>query len=428
MQFKDILARVVLNKVKGGALYIAIMVGIIIGIILVMFISLASFNQRTLTKHGQTSQLYFNLKSALEIAQSAYFTENNNGRWFKNTYNDDSIRVEKAYWGAYMLIVSETKNRHTSLYQAGLYGSAMSSDTGIVTSDKSRAIGMSGNVVLKANCYVSSAGIKPAFIEGQSYMGSGQNVSFIKAGPSQIQDIDQAFKNGILAQQREVSLSNDSLVQYIAQSMNQSFRRRTVLWETGAIHLKSINLSNNIKIVCHAGIELDSSCHFDNVLIVCDKVRFKQGFKGSVHVIARDSIIAEGSTEFLFPSSFVLSTDGQNTNDLKCIVLGEETKFSGGIIAFRSSEGEAGEKVFVKLNKSSEVNGLLYSADYLHVEGKLNANVFCNTLLLKTPSAVYENHILACEVDPRKFSHLISVPMVFKKTNRLLACKNCNDV
>jgi len=60
----------------------------------------------------------------------------------------------------------------------------------------------------------------------------------------------------------------------------------------------------------------------------------------------------------------------------------------------------------------------------MHVEGLVNATAICDKLLLKTPSAVYENHMLGCTVDPGKYAHLLAVPLVFAKRSKLTCCEN----
>jgi len=419
MKFK--LRSLIKVRVKGGALYISMMVGIVISVLLSMFILLAKFNQRQITNYVGSSQLYSNLKSALQIAQSDYFTEDKNNRWIKNENNDDSIKIKRSYWGAYYLIGTETKNRHQFLSHVRLYGSTMSSDTGLVVAENNRPLGLTGQVVFKANCYLSSAGIKPAFIEGQSYSGNGNNNAYIKKSPMQIPSIDESFSKGISFQQDQLITSNDSLVSAFSNYIAHSFKFRTVVIEASG-KLSGLTLKNNIKIVGANEISVDSSCHFENVLIIAKKVRFKHGFKGSVHVIASDSIICEKENVFEFPSSFVLKPS-DNNKLLSCIIIGEKSIFNGGMVAF-SSNSDEGSDVFIKLNATSEVNGYVYSSDYLHLEGKLNANVFCGRLLLKTPSAVYENHMMACEINPAKYSHILSVPSVCNKNGSLLLSKN----
>ncbi len=412
-------------KLKGGALFIAILVSIIIGIILCMFIMIANYNQRSVTVYSQSSQLYYNLQSAFEIAQSEYFTEEKNNRWIKNTFNDDSIKIKKMYWGAYLLITSQTKNRHQFLSQSGLYGTQMPSDTGLMVSDNGRPVGLSGAIVFKANCYLPKPGIKAAFIEGQSFLNSPKNAGFTKVSPMQIPMIDKDVVKGIELQQNNANVYLDSVVSGLPQIFSQTFNSKTVVWETNNSQLSNISLKNNIKIIAK-NIEIDNTCYLENVLIICEKIKFKEGFKGKVHVIASDSIITGKKCEFAYPSSFVILPKKELSTDLKSIELNEDCKFFGGILALNKNEDANDTKVFVKLNSKSEVNGFIYSANYLHLEGKANATIISDKLLLKTPSAVYENHILACEIDPKKYSHLLAVPLIFKKSGKLFCCQKMN--
>lgn len=412
-------------KLNGGALFIAILISIIIGIILCMFIMIANYNQRSVTVYGQTSQLYYSLKSAFEIAQSEYFTEDKNDRWIKNTVNDDSLKIKKLCWGAYLLITADTKNRHQSLSQSGLYGTAMPSDTGVIISDNGRPVGLSGAISFKANCYLPRGGIKAAFIEGQSFINAPQNAGFIKASPPQIPLADKDILKKIEFQQNNVNVYLDSIVSGLPQIFVRSFHSKTIVWDVSSGKLSNMNLKDNIKIV-GKNIEIDNTCYLENVLIICEKIKFKEGFKGKVHVIASDSIITGKKCEFLYPSSFVLLPKDDKSADLKWIEINEDCKFYGGILALNKNEDPNSSKVFVKLNAKSEVNGFIYSSNYLHLEGKVNATVICDKLLLKTPSAVYENHMLACEIDPKKYSHLLAVPFIFKKSAKLMCSQKMN--
>lgn len=413
------------HKLNGGALYIAIIVSIVIGVLLSMFILLAQYNQRNMIVFTQSTQLYYNLKSAFEIAQSNYFTSELNNKWFKNASNDDSIKIKKINWGSYLLIYAQTKNRHQSLSQAGLYGTYMNADTALMVSDNSRPIGLSGKIEFKANCYLPKAGIKPAFIEGQSYQNSSQNTAFVKSSNGSIPEINETILKG-LKEQFDVSVYNDSIVGQLPENIDHSFAAKTIVYEVGSGKLSSKHWRNNIKLICRNDLVVDSSCHLNSILIVCKKIKFKQGFKGSIHIIASDSIITEKKCEFLYPSSFTLLSKEDNSNNLKCILINEDCQFFGGIIAINQSKLVNDSKVFVKLNATCKINGLIYSSDYMHIEGQLNATLITNILLLKTPSAVYENHILGCEINPKKYSKILSVPLLFKTNSKLQCCKKVN--
>ncbi|PBQ30236.1 hypothetical protein CNR22_00165 [Sphingobacteriaceae bacterium] len=399
------------------------MVSVIIGITLTFFIMIANYNQRTITVYSQSAQLYLNLKSGLQIAQSAFFTAENNGSWMKNQVNEDSLRVRKINWGAYSLISVETKNRHHSLHQSGLYGTYMSADTALMISDNSRPVGMSGNISFKANCYLPAAGTKPAYIEGQSYVSSPQNAAFTKKSPYMIPQVSAEFLKGLQNQMTHLDLRLDSSVGMLPDTYKQSFRQKTLVWENASTHLRNLRLSDNIKLVCK-DIEVDSSNHFENILIVCNKVRFKKGFKGKVHVLASDSISMEEACTFEYPSSFVLLPETETTG-FNYIEFNKDCFFFGGIVAV-SQQSEKASKVFIKFHSAGEVNGFVYCSDFVHLEGKINATVIANKLLLKTPSAVYENHLLSCEMNPKKYADLLAIPLVFNTNSKILCSEYLN--
>jgi len=414
------------KKLKGGALFISVMLSVIIGCILTLFILVTTYNQRNVTVFAQSSQLFYNLKSAFQLAQSAYFTPEKNYTWMKNQLNDDSIRIKKLHWGAYLIICAETKNRHQYLSESGLFGTCMSPDTGLMVADNSRPVGLSGNVIFKSACYLPRAGVKPAYIEGQSYISNASNGRFTRQSPSAIPAINLEMVKG-LKQQLSLGIQNfDSLVTTLPIVFNQSFNQSTVLWETSTTQLTNLQLSNNIKIIA-GSLQVDSSVHLNNILIVCKNIRFKKGFKGKVHVIASDSISMEEGCEFSYPSSFVVFSEKAQVTGFSYIQFNKDCKFFGGVLALNDpSDANSLTKVFIKLNADSEINGFIYSSDYIHIEGQVNATVMANKLLLKTPSAVYENHLLGCEINPKKYSDQLAIPLVFNQRAKLVCCEKIN--
>jgi hypothetical protein len=410
-------------RMKGGALYIAILVSIMIGCTLSLFMMVSYHNQRQVSTFCQSAQLYLNLKSAFELAGSSYFNIAGNDTWIKNQVNDDSIRIKKMNWGAYLLISAETRNRHQSVSSSGLYGTFMSPDTGLFISENARPVGISGQVILRSTCYLPSAGVKPAYIEGQSFSGMSGIQPVIKPSGTHIPDLEPDF---LSAMERQLSYSDqsmDSLTEQVEIPVNRSFKHKTLVWASAPSRLEKLDLKNNVKIR-GGDLLVDSSAHLENVLIVCRSVRFKSGFKGKVHVIATDSISMDEHCEFLYPSSFTLMPDEMDGQGLKYIQFNKSCEFYGGVLAARPARAPVGASpVIVKLHRESRVSGLVYSSGYLHLEGMVNATVIAHKLLLKTPSAVYENHFLGCEVDPQKYASVMAVPLMLRPGARLVCCE-----
>ena len=402
------------TKLKGGALYVSILVSVVIGILLSLLILLSEYEQRVIFRSSSFQQLHRNLESAFQMSQSTFLKDGIEGNWFKNTYNEDSIRIQKKSWGAYDVFCLQTKNRHNQLSETGVYGHLSLTDTALMVSDYGRALSVSGIFVLKGDAFLPKSGIRPAFIEGQSYISVPENSHYIKAAPLGIPQANLRFLERINSQKTVEIREDDSLIETLPIELNQSFENHTLVYRTGILHLSHQRLKGNIKLIAHE-IKIDSACRLENILLVCKKIRFADGFKGTLHVIASDSISTGSKSVFDYPSSMIICSEKEKSSTFQTIELGSYSVFKGAILAFGNGRN-ALQKVFVKLHKGSEVRGMVYSSDYLHLEGKHGATIIADKLLLKTPSAVYENHLLSCEVNPKKFKGIMALPNIFDKT------------
>lgn len=405
------------QKLKGGALYIAMIISIVIGIVLGVFILIAHFNQRRVISGLAITQLRMNLRSGLSMAASPGFSEAMNNTWQALPFNGDSLRVKKLQWGSYEVICTESKNNIHYLKEAAVYGSALGSDTALLVSDRGRPIGLSGNIRLNGYCYFPKAGYKAAYIEGQSFNGAAGIGQFIKQGPATLPLVKKELTDRLEKCLQLLDPTNDSLIAALPQQLKVEFSGKTAVWQSGQIHLGEAGLSGNIKLVC-GEITVGSPAHLDNTFLVAGKVRLQKGFRGSVHVLAKDSIILEEGCVLDYPSSLTLLN--QNNSGLRGIYLGEGCIVNGAILALNR---EPGGQVMIKLNKDCEVYGLIYSANYLHLQGKVFGTALCDALMLITPSAVYENHLLGCEIDPAKFGGSLVVPALFTDPNSYKPCK-----
>lgn len=396
-------------KLKGGALYIALIISVVTGIVLSVFILIAYFNQRQVLSALSLTQLEFNLESGLSMARSGYFSEQQNNRWLA-LGNGDSLRIKKLQWGGYEIISAETKNRNRCLMKSGLYGVAASSDTALLITDRGRPVGLSGKIKLNGYCYFPKAGIKPAYIEGESFNSEGPLNSFIKEAPMQLPAVKEQLLHSLRTCLEGFNPFTDSLIAALPDRASLAFSVKTGVLQTAVLSLTQQQLSGNIKLVARS-VTIHESAALDNILVVAEKVRIKKGFKGSLHILASDSIILEEGCRLSYPSSLCVLNTGKSGAGLKGIFIGGACVVQGALLCLNESTGS---KVMVKLSKECEVQGLIYSSNYAHIQGKVCGTALCESLLLTTPSAVYENHLLGCELDPKKFAHILAVPSLFK--------------
>lgn len=404
------------KKLKGGALYIALIISIVIGITLSMFILIGFYNQKQVLSQISLDQLHHNLASAFNIAQSEYFPEYENNRWVQIGTNADSIRIKKLQWGAYTIISTETKNLHQYKSKCGLYGVLASSDTAIVVTDQNYRIGLTGKILLNGNCYFPKAGIKPVFIEGQSFNTVSPIYSLLRPAPNALPQIKNNFINGVKNSIAKFNINTDSLVSTLPEKINNNFSRKTIVFQSGSIHLNMCQLTGNIKIVGSNEVVIENTAALSNILIIAPNVTVKKGFKGALQIIASGSIIVEEECFLNYPSSLTVLNQKKDNSASNGIFVGGKSTIYGTLICLNDKIANAQNfsHVMLKLDKDCETYGIVYSSDYAHLQGKIFGTAFCDKLFITTPSAVYENHMMDCQIDPKKYAHNMIVPGIFK--------------
>ncbi|MFO0356998.1 MAG: hypothetical protein ACK50A_08595 [Sphingobacteriaceae bacterium] len=408
-------------KVRGGALYLATMISIVVALILCMFLLLAKFNQRSISDFTQRSQLQCDLESGFELARSKYYNESTNNQWIKLESLSDSIKVNRMPWGAYTVLTVSAKNHYHKVNKSGLFGTFMSKDTAIYVHENGKSIGIAGKFSVEGTCYFPQGTMKPVFIEGLSYEGSAINEKQIKRSNSKEIKLDETFLNDLKAQY-SFSENSDSMIFQLAQVTSNSFANKTVVYECDRMNTAGITIKNNVKIIVKNNCVIDSSSKIENAVIICKSAQFKKGFKGSVHVIASDSISVSDGCVFEFPSSFVLNASEMSSGFSSVVFYGKSC-FKGSIIA-QSLFDLKSSKSLIKLSKETEMMGVVFSGDQLHLEGNIIGNVYTKSLIVKTASAYYENHLMNCELNSSKYSSVLCAPRMLSNSVGLIKCKD----
>lgn len=407
-------------KLKGGALYVAIIISILISIVLSLFIVLAQYNIRSLQDQAYTRQLHFTLNSGFELAKSDFSSVN---QWQKMPNCNDSVRVNKQLWGAFYMLDIQAKNKHHQLRQTGLYGARQSTDTALLLTEQNRPIGLAGKIIFKGSCYLPVAGIKSAYIEGTSFSDLNSLRPFIRKAPDALPAINEHYLKALEITQAELNQAQDSLLTVMPASLTHSFKQKTAILQQSSIHIDNQQLSGNIKCIANDIIIVDASSQLDHILLIARKVVFKKGFTGRVHVIARDSVVTEDDCHFNYPSSFTVynGKTQPGTNPFVCgIFFGEGCSFAGSLLACENPKNQA--RMMIRVNRKFQLIGSMYSSNYADVQGSIFGNAFCRTLLLQTPSAVYENHLLNCRIDPKTYGSNMCVADWFGDKQKQLLC------
>jgi hypothetical protein len=411
------------KKVKGGALYIALIISIVIGITLSIFILIGFHTQKQVISQINLQQLKNNLNSAFTIAQSEYFLENENNQWLAIGPESDSIRIKRIQWGAYTLISTESKNAHQYLKQCGLYGESNSTDTAILICDHKEQISLAGKIKFNGNCYFPKAEYKPTVIEGRNFNPISSFRNFLRPAPRSLPIIRNGFIAGVKKSLLELNPGTDSLVDVLANVLNNNFSARTIVVQEENINLSSYQLTGNIKLVGTKTVLINKTNILNNVLVIAPVVRIRKGFTGTLNIIASDSIIVEENCLLNYPSSLIVLKKSIHDNNSKVISIGTNSKIYGSLICLKETDEQTLIKEMIKLNSGSEIYGLIYSSGYAQLQGKIYGSAYCDKLIFKSSTTIYENHMIDCEIDPKKYGLSMVVPGIFRNRLSNKCCK-----
>lgn len=407
-------------KLKGGALYIALIISILIGVMLSIFILIAWFNQKQVLSRIGTEQLRHNLITGLNYAQSSFFMDIDNGKWKKSEYGYDSIKVRARQWGGYFLISVDTKNSHQSQSKCGIFGCSVASDTALMIRDFPRPLSIAGKIRLNGLCYIPKGQFKSTDLEGTSFNPVGDINRFIRNAPYNLPELSKEFLKRLEKSRQTINLKTDSLIGII-DNIDNSFRGKTAIYENSSISLNDNKLKGNIKLIATDKVVIGNQALLSDIFIIAKKVLIKKGFKGIVHILASDSIIIEEDCELEYPSSLIVFNDNEKkVSQMPGIYIDDNCKIMGDIIVTCKL---IENKAMLNVGKEVEVFGVVFSSGYASLQGKYFGNVYVDRLMLKTPLALYDNHLLNIELDSRKFSSSLIIPLLFETQNKLKCAK-----
>ena len=106
--------------------------------------------------------------------------------------------------------------------------------------------------------------------------------------------------------------------------------------------------------------------------------------------------------ELNYPSVVALLGKG-NTFFSRNITINKGVKIKGSVFLYNENYDRKNQSI-VSIGKDSEVTGQAYSSELLELKGAIIGGAFCNKIILKTPSSIYENHLMDAIINREELS------------------------
>jgi len=380
-----------------------------IAIICSALILMAYYNKMVYTSYIEKDRVFSNVNSGINLLLAEPETVELNSskrRSLFESYND-LVLLERKQWGIFELIKVSSWWKNFSFQKIAFTGHYYKNDSSyaIYLADQNKPLSLCGKTEITGNCYLPKAGLKRAYIEGRNFEGKELINGNITFSQDSLPEIIDTFKNLDLEYFKQNYLESDETFKIIAEeipedSLFNSFSDSTILLYTkNDLLLDNIVLTGNITLLCEGTLEITNSCRFEDILVYGKSVWIEEGFAGKFQLFAKDTINIGENVQFKYPSVIGLINDNKEGNTNPSMVNFERGSSFFGVIYSSCHSDVITIDPILKTSEDTKLSGQVYWAGIFDIKGMVNGSVACKKFLLKTPSSIYENHLLDVIID-----------------------------
>lgn len=382
------------RKVQGGALFYALVVSVVIGILVSAFIARATYHRQLCELDVTREEMVRNAESAVVYACNVKFPEDSIkmdlfGR------GKDSVALSHYNWGLYNVCTARAYRGPHSSTKCALIGSrSPENNFALWLADMDRALGVCGDTKLEGTCYLPVQGIERMYIEGKSFTGRDLVNGTVQQSERYVPSTDKerltALKTFL---EQPVGESEEW---QSGSTIVRSFGEELLILNSGtSITIDHDSISGHVLIVSSRSISVTGNAFLHDVILFAPRIEFKSKMTGSVQAFAYDSIIVNEIINLKYPSVLGLIPHVSVVAN-PCIQLAQEVNISGELFATQDPDNPK-RIPMINVGDTSEIAGTIYCNGSLQLHGVVEGSVIAEKLVYKSNSAFYDN----CLMDAR---------------------------
>jgi hypothetical protein len=404
------------HRLNAGALFYALTVSVIIGMITAGAIAASYYHRLVLHADSVQLELARNAESAVIYACATMAKDELQMDLFGR--EKDSVQLTRKAWGVYDVIASRAYTGKQSCVRYALVGAVPREDGfALWLSDLDRPLKVTGHTRLKGKCALPRQGVERAYIEGRSFTGTDLVEGTKTSSDRFLPAADAQRSDGLLA--IGITTETDTVVPWDEFPVDEQYTRsfadsRLVLKSDGAILLSDVTLSGQILIVSKRKITVAASARLEQLILCAPEIEFRKDAEVSVQAIASDSIVVGEDAGLLYPSALVLTND-RTANDSIGIRIVQGASISGDVLVTlkQSNPHTVGR---LTIATKALIAGCVYSVLPVDLQGSVYGSVTCQKFVLRTNSAVYENCLMDAAIDRSAISSAYLGSFMFNST------------
>lgn len=403
-----------MKKLKAFSIPTVITISILICLLILFAMAVFSFNNYYYSFYHQAKQQKEDINSVFVLyCNDSTLLKTINNEGFFQLYEDDphtsvTIRTEK--WGLYESAEVRATDEHFSSNR--LLGKAQDCDyeAALWVCSQDRPLSFGGNSEIKGNTYIPSNGIRYAKLGTLPFQGEEIKDYFIDLSERELPEVDRSnlyLMDNYLKETEVIPSSNES-----RYKTYYSFSEDEVHY-----YIPEDMQQYTIKghVVLHGdNIVLSSKTVLNDVILLARRVIIDEGFRGSLQIIATDTVILRKNAYLHYPSGIYL----KGNNDRTCLRMDENSTLNGYAIIFGTTENNKDNYIEVNFQQAPTAvfNGLLYVDGVSHLQGYCYGGVYLKECYYLSSDKVYDTTLCNAKIYR---NNQIGFPFFFKQSSYL---------
>jgi hypothetical protein len=374
-------------------MFYAVTVALLVGVVVSAWVLFAHLRSQRAEAFLNAARTADNARSAAIMALAVLPNEGGSVTMTLHGEMDDSVQVERIPFGILDLIVSHA-HRHGHHVRMFGYGAGALNAKGPVLQmpDRQGAVHLSGDARLAGDVVVPNGDVRRGHIEGRTYTGEQLVEGAVVPAQGGLPPLATGLPERLRALCNGASLGQLHGLEQQGDGRTHVRYQMPIMEFIGPTSLAGMTIMGPCVIRCTDTLTIATDSQLDMVVVQAPFIKMEEGFTGAVQCFARRGMLIGEDCRLKYPSLLAVVRDGHDAAAPK-LHLGARTFVQGGV-AFVDQQVRGRATGGVIIEADARIEGELFVAGDLQLHGEVRGSVITDRLLVRTPTATYEGHLL----------------------------------
>lgn len=303
--------------------------------------------------------------------------------------------IQTDYWGSYTKVESTAQLKTKAFGKIALLGGkGPIPKPALYVTNRESPIQLLENTQLEGLVVTGEKGIRGSTLFKHAYKGKKPTTGTLRKGAVLLPKLDEnwlAYVDTMLG----LGSQGIDIVGYRGEGMSGSFFEPVLrIYKKGPI-LISEAYAGHIIIKSETEIRIGAMAKLEDITLAAPKVIVESGFKGNLHIIARNHISIGANSHLEYPSSLVLVDNTRPEGPTESpLVLEENTSIHGNVIYLTEGIEALDKSMDIFLSPTATIHGNVYCTGNMVLLGTVEGSVYTHGFVVEVDGSKRSNHIL----------------------------------